>query len=480
MRISGWIVGAAIGAIAAAAAVVGAWQYLILGVVGAAFAAFALAHPRATLLLWILIAPWANAYATIALPAGLPDITFGRVVIVLVLAALLLRVRVVGSPMRFGVVEVAMLAVVAVAIVDLMLRGSDAGSAGLQIFDQYLAPALFFIAARNLGFASADLRRVASVLAAAGVCLAAHGVYQYLTVTPESLQGLDPAAVEQLGEHLTEGRAVGPLANAVEYGGVVAIAFMAALLVALPAAGGVQRLVPLAALMPIGVAVAVTLTRSVWLGWLLAFWTAAIVDRERRAAIVLATGALTVAVLAAALVLPDESAFAERAVASEPVSGRLSMYRVAAQMIARQPLIGYGRGLGTYEAARKEALALGGSEEGAWAPGQFHNVYVSALVEWGILGLTAQLAWQFLFFAAALALRRRPTPAGGLAYRFAGFFVAASVVYFVQGLFVDMAAFLYLPQLYFLLAGLVFAELDAVTSREAGAERAVTSSSAGA
>jgi O-antigen ligase len=86
---------------------------------------------------------------------------------------------------------------------------------------------------------------------------------------------------------------------------------------------------------------------------------------------------------------------------------------------------------------------------------------LKTLVEWGVVGLAALVVILTLFVRGALALRRRLAGEQNDAYHFAAVFLFATAVYVVQGLFTDTPPFLYLNGLYFFLAGVVYAQLDA-------------------
>ena len=140
------------------------------------------------------------------------------------------------------------------------------------------------------------------------------------------------------------------------------------------------------------------------------------------------------------------------------------MLRIAGRLAVRQPLIGYGRGAGARAAGRRE-LSVMGDPHSDVAPGEFHNVYVMHVMEWGVLGLAAYLGIHVLFLRSALALRRRCILERAPPYHFAGLFVGVSVIYMTQGFLGDITDFLYLTSLFYFLAGLVYAQLDVTGPR---------------
>jgi O-antigen ligase len=262
---------------------------------------------------------------------------------------------------------------------------------------------------------------------------------------------------------------------------VASMAFLGALFIALYQLRGVRRLLLFALLPLLGAAVVMSSTRSVWLGALFGVVVLAWLDRQRRALLLASIAAATLVAVLAVLVLPANEQLEERASPLEPIRARLIMYNIGVRIAARRPLTGYGRGAPSRIAARKELQAIG-DPNADLAPGQFHNIFMMTLVEWGVVALVAYTAILVLIVRAAITLRRRlresslgrdPTASRdwALSYHFAGFFLAVTVVFVVQGLFTDLTAFLYLNGLYFFLAGLLFAQLDA-TKPERAAEAA--------
>ena len=458
---------AAIGLIVTATILTDTWLYLLMAVAGVLFVVFAIAHPRPALLLWVLAAPTANTYATVNLPGGIPDIMFGRVTVVVVSVAILLRVMLKGRPLvAFGAVEFAMLGLLAVMTLDLLRSGVPTSDA-MQDFDERVTPVLLFLAARNLCVRRADLRQAVYILAIVGCYLALHGAAQYLAFGRPNPTAADDVnlAVHEGGQRvnespLGEGRAVGPFTNSVEYGSVTAITFLSALFLALYLTRGVIRAIPLAALPLIAAGVVMSSTRSAWLGGFVAVLLMALLDHRRK--ILLASiGAVTVVgLLAVVLFLPADSNLQERASALEPIRARLIMYEIGLTIAVRQPLTGYGRGAPSRIAARKELYATG-NPDADLAPGQFHNIFLTSFVEWGIAGLIAYTAILVLIVKGAIQLRRRLADEQGIGYHFAGLVLVTTVVFVTQGLLVDTTPFQYLNGVYYFLAGLLFAQLDA-------------------
>jgi hypothetical protein len=485
VKFSTWVSSGFIGLIAAIAVFADMPFLVLFATIGLLYVAFTVAHPRPALLFWLLLAPVANTYARLSLPVGLPDVTFIRASIGAVIVALLFRSMRERRPFApFGGAELAMLALISVSLLDLVSRSRNIFSDALQNMDERIIPVLIFVAARNLCAGRDDVKKVAYILVAVGGYLAVHGTYQYFVYSSPDISPVEMMELEAFSPHLAEGRAVGPFGDGIEFGGTAAIAFMSALTLLLYGSGGPARWLLLAMLALLGAAVVESSTRSSWLSLFLAILAFAWLNRQWRMPILASVAAAAIAIVAVTPLLPEDSLLVERASSTEPVYGRLNMYKVAASMAVRRPFLGYGRGEPTFRAARVEVLALGASEA-EWAPGQFHNVYVMAQVEWGLVGLLSYLAIQVLFVKAALELRRRLRDQRSFAYHFAGLFLTATVVFVTEGLFVDSPPLLYLNGLYFFLAGVVHAQLDVTRPlpaavRDLAPPAAVIAGSAGA
>jgi O-antigen ligase len=466
VKISNWIVATLIGLAVTVSVLTDTWFYLLIATAAVVFVLFTLAYPKTAMFLWLLIAPLGNAYLQVKIPQ-LPDITFNRVIVTLVTIALLMRVMFKGARLApFGIVELVMLVLVAIMSADLIRSGNPI-SDGLQDYDERIRPILLFLAARNMFGSVRDLRRVMATVVLLGCYLALHGGYQYFTSGKIATNAAVEDPIQRVGDdrvnesHLAQGRAVGPFVNGTEYGGVAAIAFLCALFIYLYQTRRLSRATPLAAMPFIGAAVVMSSTRSVWLGAYLALLLMVWLDRRRRAALVAVVIGITIVAGAAAYVfLPKDSTLEERASSLEPIRARLIMYNIGLRIAVRKPLTGYGRGAPSRIAARRELYSMG-TPDAELAAGQFHNIFMMTLVEWGVFALAAYVAMLVLILRAAIELRRRTAHEAGLVHHFAGLFLAASVVFVVQGLFVDLTAFLYLNGLFFFLAGLTFAHLDA-------------------
>jgi O-antigen ligase len=454
-----------IGNMTATAILQGEFKLLIGAGVGILFVVLGVTQPRIALWAWLLLAPVASRYGTVSLPVGLPDITFSRIVVGIVVTGLLLRRALLGEPLRpLKPLDWAMLIFVSIMGVDLVLRGENFLSEALQDFDELIVHVVLFITARHFLTRREDIRVATAMLLVVGCVLAAHGAYQFVRFTgwaaPEDYAPVERVAGARVNENqLAEGRSIGPFASPVEYGSVCAVSFAAALIVVMHQFPGLPRSLGLVALVASAAGVLLSATRSAWLAPVVAALVIATLDRQRRAAILVSFAALAATILAVVLlVLPRSDLFVARAYSATPISARAMMYRIGARLAVRKPIEGYGRGIPALLAARQEARDIGGPDAEI-AAGQFHNTFLMTLVEWGIFGLVTYVTILLLMVHLGLAVRRLAGD-DDLLFHFGGFYVAAIALFVVQNLLVDTPAFQYLNGMLFMFAGMLQAQRD--------------------
>jgi O-antigen ligase len=445
-----------LGLIGASAALSDWWLYLIIAIVGVVCVLATVAQPLAGILGFVLLAPELSPYVQLNLPRGIPDLTLPRVGVALVAASVLLATmfawRKLSPPIK---VEKAMLAFLTLVYLDLYLRSSNFDSDVLIVFDELATPFLFFYLARSLFRTRIDARKFFYAMVVTGLIVGCHGVYQYATFG--SIGSVNQLGTERTDTgHLENGRAAGPFVNSVEFGSSASLAFLWGAFLLLHDSRGLRRLALLPALGLLGLASVLSLTRSVWLGLLLAILTVAVLDRRWKTTIL--AGLLMTAAVSGIVVemFPsDDSRVEDRATSMEPVYIRIVMYRAALSMVADRPFFGYGRGETTFVRERQRYLTSVGSIPADYGnmAGPPHNFYLFALLQWGFVGLAFYLSIFYLLIREALALHR-----GGseLSSALAVFFLAGTVLFLIQSMFVDIVALTFFTNAYFIGAG-VFA-----------------------
>jgi putative inorganic carbon (hco3(-)) transporter len=261
---------------------------------------------------------------------------------------------------------------------------------------------------------------------------------------------LDPS----LGIH-TE-RARGPIVNAAENGGMIAILLLAGLHTVLYASTSAMRWVGCAGLLLFGVlALWFTETRGPWLAF--AGGLLVMLLHKQCRGLVLALGgvggiALAVFLVSAAVSvgnLAKKDPLPQRSDnTSDTAEFRMDLYRESVRPFQEHPLAGWG--LGTFTDTDYLFDAYGGSLTITTAV--LHDTVVAITLESGIIGGVLYLSFLVTLTAALIRLRR-----ASLGFETRDFYtlgLASLAVFVINGLFVDIRYFMQQNALVFLIAGL--------------------------
>jgi len=261
---------------------------------------------------------------------------------------------------------------------------------------------------------------------------------------------LDPS----LGIH-TE-RARGPIVNAAENGGIIAILLLAALHSVLYATGGAMRWASCIGLFLVGIpALWFTESRGPWLafagGLLVMLW------HKQARGFLLALGGAGLLVLATVIVASSVSAgdlvkkdpLPQRSDnTSDTTEFRMELYRESIGPFEDHPVIGWG--LGTFTDEDYLFDAYGSSLN--LSVQVLHDTIVAITLESGIIGGILYVA--FLLTAALTLIRRRGASPSLEKRDFYTLSLASLAVFVINGLFVDNRFFMPQNALVFFLVGL--------------------------
>jgi len=263
---------------------------------------------------------------------------------------------------------------------------------------------------------------------------------------------LDPS----LGVALHTERARGPIVNAAENGGIIAVLLLVGLHTALYAARGMMRWVSVFGLLVVGgLALFFTETRGPWLAFVGGL--AVMIFHKRCRGVVFALGGIGVVALAAFLVvsatsvgnLAKEDPLPQRSDnTSDTAEFRMDLYRESVRPFQEHPLIGWG--LGTFTDEDYLFDAYGGSLTITTAV--LHDTVVAITLESGIIGGVLYLS--FLITLVTLLIRLRRSSNSPEAQDFYILGLASLTAFVINGLFVDIRYFMQQNALVFLIAGL--------------------------
>lgn len=455
-----WYVAIALlAAMVAGGVVMSLWVQTLFALVGASFLLAVVIHPLVGLLAWLVTAPVLNYYVQVSLGPGVPDITFQRMIVGLLLAVLFTPVLLGRKPFpALGRTEQAMLLFTVVGLGACFIARPPLHTNLELFFRAYAMPFLLFFIAKHVVQSDRDIRTVLWLVVPQAVYLSTIGIYQRFTGTVL----LVPATATVQPIYLLQvGRATGPFANAVEFGMVLAIGLMVMVVLIAHRRHDAHAVVLWPAVPVAALGLFYCYTRAVWLGLafgLLALYTSAPrVRRLLRRAAMLATVA---AVLAAPLFLRD-SLFRERLSATLPITGRLLMYPTALRMAAHRPFFGYGVGPTSFADARggffESFAGIGISTAQTVNPP--HNELLHVLVLTGLVGMIPYVAIYYHIWRQGRRLAA-VTPANDAFGRtFLGLYRGVFAVLIVNMLFVDLMFLTYITGFVFFFFGLMQARL---------------------
>ena len=379
---------------------------LLLGAVGIGAAAYVAwcTHPAALLCAGIALSIFSSHWGNLGLPELVaPD----RMLIAAAIATVILRAPAVRDHPSIRIEPIHWLLVVTVAYLaasalatgtffdkDDMLRATDrVGAVPFLLFA--LAPVIFLS------------RQDRSLLLAFLV-----GVGLYLSVTAwfevtgaKALVFPHFIADPSVGIH--QGRARGPFLEAVGNGTALYIGFVASVIAAATWTVRWQRRLAIATALLCAAALLFTLTRSVWLGAIIATTVTMLAHPRLRRWLVPVTASAVLITAGSLALIPG---LAERAQERRSQEGtiwdRLNLDRAALNMVEERPLFGFGwgsfktQGIDHFEQAATYPLTAGSLP--------VHSAYFDHLAELGLVGTSL---WALsTVIAVWLALRRRGPP----------------------------------------------------------------------
>jgi O-antigen ligase len=317
-----------------------------------------------------------------------------------------------------------------------------------------LLPAMIYGVARVATVGDIDLRRLETAFLTLGLYLAITGFFEsrgwYALVFPKYI------ADAEHWEFFGRGR--GPLLNPSANGIVLTIGLAVAAVKWLRA-GRVGRIGYGIAVLVMFAGIYATLTRSVWIGGLLAlaivFWQ--VTPRWLKVLSLCASlllAGLAVAGLKEQLLRMKRDKNLSAAEAEKSVQLRPLLAIVAYEMVKDAPFVGHG--FGYYQKAARPYYSLRGYGLPLETTRGYHqhNVLLSILVNNGMIGLVMFSALLVLWTQAGWELSKNPRAQD--LWRHAGLVVVASIAgYLVGGMFQDVTIMPMINMFLFFLAGLI-------------------------
>ncbi len=424
------------------------WLILFMGLIGIGFFAFVFGEPLKALLLWMIASPILDFYLRIPLGKGIPDITFTRATVVMIFFVIVLQVILnMRDILPRQKTETYLIIFSAIALASMALRPNL--SQNLQVFiDGYMTPFAFFFLAKNLISNKKDVRLFFYALGIAGFYLAVIGIIQYFT-------HINPFVPDTLVITHAK-RAHGPFANAVEYGGVMAIAFLGSFYLFTELTG--FRKIPVMITMALTAAATfLSLTRAVWLSLIAGLCIIVYYLPKYRRMMAFCAGLAVVMVIAIGLFFANSTLLKKRTGEVGPIYSRIALYATAINTSISKPVLGYGFGQNSfYDASRDHLVTF------SFIADHFgldltvpHNEFLHILVMLGIVGLTIYLGIFYSSLKKSRQLYKISIRTGSYNKKNIVFYWAILATFIINGFFVDMLWFSYFNALVFLVMGMM-------------------------
>lgn len=250
----------------------------------------------------------------------------------------------------------------------------------------YGFPFLGFFLVKNLLCRESDFRRLLLTFVAVGVFVAATGILQYYT----SITWFTPTRMDVIHE----GRATGTMSSAPEFGLVVGIPLLVAVVCFLRSRSAAERFLLAAAIPVMGVAIVLAKTRVIWLGVAVGLAVAAWYEPRLRRHLIAAGLVATLGLMAAWPLLEKTEFIRGRVLDMTPIYTRVVTTATTLNMFAHSPLFGYGFGRYTYDSEKWAYVTGIGSLPSyfAYPTGVPHNEYMHVLVLLGLVGFVPYIA----------------------------------------------------------------------------------------
>jgi O-antigen ligase len=250
----------------------------------------------------------------------------------------------------------------------------------------YGLPYFSFFMTKNMLWRESHLRGFLVTFICAGTFVALTGILQTFT----SISFFVPTRNEVIHQE----RATGTMTSAGEFGLVVGMPLLAAIIGFLRGKYLSERLLLGGVIAVMSVAIVLAKTRGVWVGVALGLAVAAYYEPGLRRRLGAAALAGTVTLVAAWPLLANTEFIRGRVFDMITVYTRVATTATALNMVAHSPLVGYGFGRYTYDSEKWDYMtgAFGLTALYAYPPGVPHNEFMHILILLGVIGFIPYVA----------------------------------------------------------------------------------------
>jgi O-antigen ligase len=401
------------------------------------------------LFIWLIVTwPILTLFVRIPLPAGIPDLSYDRVLILLLLCVVIIEaIHSKRKLMKVSPLDILVLVYLGAQLSSriFVLWFGGMGSPDLNgLLDIIVIPLLMYWAAKNLLVSRVHLKWFLYALVIASLLICLSGLYEQAVGKRVFFVSSRLGGWEQqyLWQDVRGMRAAGALGNPAIYGATLGMGCLAGIC-CLPHVK--RKLTQAAIVATIGVllyGVLASYTRSAWISvFIVLFFAQFLVNGLwKRTLPLLILGLLLLAFMWDKL--PPSSVIIVRATKLETITPRLDVIRLGWERFLEKPFLGWGSGaLNIFGTKQVETIS--------------HNIYLSFLVDGGLVLFLSFLAIVGSLLFKAVLIYRRMTAKNSLERNVLVAMAGIVLIYLMSGLALELRYFGYFNTLFWICAGII-------------------------
>jgi O-antigen ligase len=401
------------------------------------------------LFIWLIITwPILTLFVRIPLPAGIPDITYDRILILLIVTVVILEALL--SKRRLMKVTLLDFLIIIYVFAQLFDRvyviwfGGLGDSDLIGVLNIFIIPIALYWAAKNIISTKEQLRWVLYALVISSILVCFTGLIEQAVGTRIFKTSLELGGYEVVyqWEDAQGGlRAAGALGNPAIYGAFLGMGCLAGLsLLSIQKRKSIQ-LVILAILALLLYGVLASFTRSAWVSVFIILFIAQFLlnDIWKKTLPIFTLGAISLIFFGN--FVPASSKIIQRALNTKTIAQRYDLFSIGLQHFFEKPIYGWGSG-----ALNHFDISIAGEIS--------HNIYLTFLVDGGVV-----LFLSFVIIIGYLLLRSihifRMTQKGSLERNMLVVMMGGIMIYLISGLALELRYFSYFNSLFWIFAGVI-------------------------
>jgi O-antigen ligase len=396
----------------------------------------------------IITWPILTLYVRVPLPAGIPDLSYDRALVLLLLGIILIEALVSRRKLKKGTTLDALVIFYVIAQITARISVIWFGGVGNPdlngFFDSVLIPIGLYWMVKNLLGSRTQLQWILLMFVIASIIVCPTGLYEQMVGTRIFKASLSLGGSEIVYQWQdAEGglRAAGALANPAIYGAVLGMGSLAGMCSLSFIKRKSVQLVLIGSIVVLLYGVLASYTRSAWLSVFVVLFMAQFLigDLWKKTIPIVLSGSLFLFTLWN--LIPDSAKILQRALTTKTITQRLDLYSIGWSQFLKKPILGWGAGA-------LNVFDLSGAGEIS------HNTYLTLLVDGGLV-----LFLSFIAVVGYLLIRSihiyRFTKKGSLEKNVLIAMIGSILIFFLSGMALELRYFGYFNSLFWICAGVV-------------------------